>query len=120
MKKSIPEIPSPIFYKGQLYLVRNGGILAAVNSNDGSMIYDERLGAPGQYSASPVIANEHIYLVSNKGVVSVVKSGAQFELVDQHDLEEAGFVTPAIDRNSLYVRTESRLIAFRDVAPSRQ
>jgi hypothetical protein len=117
LKRSIPELPSPIFYKDRLYLVRNGGILAAVDGAKGRIIFDERLGAPGQYSASPVIANDHIYLVSNQGVVSVVKAGDVFELAHQWELGEPAFVTPAIDQNSLYIRTESHLQAFRNAAP---
>jgi len=113
LRRCIPELPSPIFYNDRLYMVRNGGILTAVNPTDGEIIFDERLGAAGQYSASPVIANDHIYVLSNKGVVSVVKTGDRFELARQHDLGEPAFVTPAIDRNTIYIRTESHLHAFR-------
>ncbi len=113
LARNVPEIPSPLFNEGRLYLVRNGGLLAAVNTSDGRVLYQERLGAAGQYSASPVLANGHLFLVSNQGVLSVVKSGEAFELVHQHDLGEAAFVTPAIDRNTLYVRTATHLRAFR-------
>lgn len=111
--RNVPEIPSPLFHDGRLYLVRNGGLLAAVNSADGRLIYQERLGAAGQYSASPVLANKHLYLISNLGMLSVVKSGEQFELVHRHDLGEAAFVTPALDRNTIYIRTATHLHAFR-------
>ena len=94
-------------------MVRNGGILTAVNSTDGRIIFDERLGAAGQYSASSVLANDHVYVLSNKGVVSVVKFGDRFELAHQHDLGEPAFVSPAIDRDTIYIRTESHLHAFR-------
>ncbi|MEA3367726.1 MAG: PQQ-binding-like beta-propeller repeat protein, partial [Planctomycetota bacterium] len=68
LHRNIPEIPSPVFYKDRLYLVRNGGHLAAVDATNGAILYSERLGAPGQYSASPVVANGHLYLASNRGV----------------------------------------------------
>jgi len=113
LKRGIPEIPSPIFDKDRLYLVRNGGVLTCVDPADGKIIFDERLGAGGQYSASPVIANDFIYLLSNKGVLSVVQTGDQFQVAHQHDLGEAAFVTPAIDHNSLYIRTESHLWKFQ-------
>ncbi len=113
LKRSIPEIPSALYYDHRLYLVRNGGILTAVDAASGKVLYEERLGAPGQYSSSPVIANRYLYLVSNKGIVSVVKTGGPFELVHQHDVGEAAFVTPAIDRDTLYIRTEGHLQAFR-------
>ena len=113
LRRSIPELPSPIFRQDRLYLVRNGGILTCVNAATGKIIYDERLNAPGQYSASPVIAGDHLYLVSNNGLLSVIKTGDTFELISQHDLADRAFVTPALDHNTLYFRTKSHLIAFR-------
>ena len=89
LHRGIPEIPSPIYFDSRLYLVRKGGLLNAVDSADGSFIFRERLdGAPGQYSASPVIADGHLYLISGQGVVSVVMAGDEFELIHQHDLGE--------------------------------
>jgi len=113
LARNVPEIPSPLAHEHRLYLVRNGGLLAVINTGDGSVLYQERLGAGGQYSASPVLANQHLYLISNLGVMSVVKSGDQFELVHQHDLGEATFVTPALERDSIYIRTQAGLLAFR-------
>lgn len=112
LKRSIPELPSPIVHDNRLYLVRNGGILTAVDSSSGTIIYDERLGASGQYSASPVIANDHLYLISNQGVVSVVKTGDRFESACQYDLGEPVFITPGLDKDTLFIRTESHLQAF--------
>ena len=60
-----------------------------------------------------MIANGHLSLVSNAGVVSVVKTGDKFELLDQHDLGEPAFVTPAFDATTIYIRTAARLHAFR-------
>jgi len=113
LRRSIPEIPSPVFYKDRLYLVRNGGGLAAVDATNGEILYRERLGGRGQYSASPVVANGHLYLASNRGLVSVVKAGDAFQVVHQVDLGEAVFVTPALDASTIYIRTETNLLAFR-------
>jgi outer membrane protein assembly factor BamB len=113
LHRSIPEIPSPVFYKDRLYLVRNGGLLAAVDATNGEVLYRERLGGTGQYSASPVVANDHLYLASNRGLVSVVKTGDAFQMVHQHDLGEPVFVTPALDASTVYIRTETNILAFR-------
>ena len=94
-------------------MVRNGGLLEAVDATNGQLLYRERPNEPGQYSASPVAANDHVYLASNRGVITVIKAGRQFELTHQHDLKDPVFVTPAIDKNTLYVRTEKSLWAFR-------
>jgi len=111
--RNIPEIPSPVFHHDRLYLLRSGGLLSCVNAADGKFLYTERLGAPGQYSASPVIAGDQLYLISNPGIVSVVKTGDTFQRTDQHDLGEPAFVTPAFDETTLYIRTQSHLQAFR-------
>lgn len=114
VNRNIPEIPSPLFHQDRLYLVRSGGLLSCVNATDGKLLYTERLNAPGQYSASPVVANDHLYLISNLGVISVVKTGDTFQLVHQHDLKESAAATPAIVGNRIYVRTAAHLYAFGD------
>lgn len=113
LNRSIPEIPSPLFYLDRIYMVRSGGLLTCVNAATGKIIYDQRLESAGQYSASPVAVNGHLYLVSNRGRVSVVKAGDTFELVHQHDLAEPAFVTPAFDPTTIYIRTQTNLCAFR-------
>ncbi|MBM3882516.1 MAG: hypothetical protein FJ387_22795 [Verrucomicrobia bacterium] len=112
-RTGIPEIPSPIFHAGRLYLVRDGGILSCVRAATGEVIYRERLGATGQYQASPVIANGHLYLLSASGQITVVRCGDQFTMVHQADLQAPVSATPALDRQTLYVRTDHTLMAFR-------
>jgi len=113
LRNGIPEIPSPVFHAGRLYLVRDGGTLSCVNATTGEVIYRQRLGAAGQYMASPVIANGHLYLISAKGVLTVVKCGDKFEIVHQADLKASISATPAMDQNSLYVRADDAMMAFR-------
>ncbi|MDC0276830.1 PQQ-binding-like beta-propeller repeat protein [bacterium] len=114
LNRNIPEIPSPLLYDNLIYMVRNGGLLSTVDATNGKLLYRERLNAPGQYSASPVAANNHVYLASNLGVITVVKADRQFEITHQHNLMDPVFVTPAIDKNTLYIRTEKSLLAFRN------
>ena len=114
LNKSIPEIPSPLFYRDIVYLVRNGGILAAIDSETGEQLYRERVTGSGQYSASPISANGHIFLVSNRGQVSTIKPGRKFEQIHSYEIGESVFVTPAIDSNTIYFRGQKKLWAFRN------
>jgi len=114
LHKGLPEVPSPIFHKGLIYLVRNGGFLTAVDAQSGSVIYKERLGASGPYSASPVIANDHLYVLSERGTITVIPCGKTFTRTHQFDLRERCWVTPAFDKQTLYLRSEKHLWAFRD------
>jgi outer membrane protein assembly factor BamB len=52
--RGIPEIPSPLACRGKLYLVRDGGVLQCMDASSGTVMYQERLGAAGGYTASPV------------------------------------------------------------------
>jgi outer membrane protein assembly factor BamB len=107
-------IPSAIVYQGQLVMVKDGGIVTAVDAKTGSEIYVERLGAPGSYHASPVAANGNIYFTSLTGVITVVRAGtSKFEVVTKVPrLDEHIAATPAIADNTLYVRTNKSLYAF--------
>jgi len=113
LHRGIPEIPSPVLYRDRIYQVCDGGILSAVDADNGKMIYRKRLGATGHYRSSPVIANDHLYVISEVGVVSVVKTGDDFVLVHQHALKEPVAATPAIDGSTVYIRTKTHLFAFR-------
>jgi len=114
LNRSIPEIPSPIFHRNRIYLICNGGVLGCVDATKGKLVYRERLGGLGQYSASPVIANEHLYFCSEEGLLTVAKTGDVLKIVHQKELGERVFVTPALDADTIYIRGEKHLWAFRN------
>ncbi len=113
LNRGIPEIPSPVFHRDRLYMVRAGGVLSCINTETGDVVYRERLGAAGPYNASPLIAHDHLYLFSGKGVFTAVSCGDTFTKTHQIDLDAAISATPAMDEDSLYVRTDEALMAFR-------
>mgnify|MGYP000501148711 FL=1 len=95
-------------------MVRSGGLLSAVDARNGKVLYSERLGGPGQYSASPGIAKGRLYLASEPGQITVVKTGGKFEILHHHKLGEPIHVTPALDKNTIYIRSARHLWAFRN------
>lgn len=113
LRSGIPEVPSPVYHAGRLYLARKGGMLSCIDAGSGRQVYRERLRAGGQYSASPIIANSRLYLVSDRGVISVVKAGDNFEVEHQADLRTAVPATPALDSRTIYVRTSEAVVAYR-------
>lgn len=113
LRRGIPEIPSPVYFGQRIYLLRAGGLLSCVDASNGKTIYRERLQAPGQYAASPVIANRHLYCASQEGVISIVPIGDTFRIAGQADLQTGITATPALDQDTLYIRTETELIAYR-------
>jgi len=112
--RGIPEMPSPLLYRGRLWFVRDGGMVTSYEPSSGRIILDvQRLGAAGQYAASPVAADGRIYAASVDGTIAVFRAGDTLEVLARNDLGERIFATPALAGDTLYVRTEKHLWAFR-------
>ncbi|MGA3188692.1 MAG: PQQ-binding-like beta-propeller repeat protein [Bryobacteraceae bacterium] len=110
---SIPEVPSPLLYKGRLFLVRNGGVATCLDAATGKVIYRARLGAPGAYFASPIAADGRVYMASSEGVITVIAAdGNQLKVLARNEVGEDLISTPAIAGNTIYVRTLRNLYAF--------
>ena len=112
-KGGLPEMPSPLFLDGRLYLVRDGGLLTVYSAGDGTLLLDRRrLGVLGQYVASPVAADGRIYAASHTGIVVVFRAGDTLDVLARNDLGEEISATPAIADHKLYIRTDNHLWAF--------
>ena len=111
--RGLSEIPSPLFYRGRLYFVRSGGMVTSYAPESGAVIIDrKRLGALGQYVASPIAADGRIYVANEDGVVVVFRAADTLDVLARNDLHEAITSTPAIADNKLYIRTAGHLWAF--------
>jgi outer membrane protein assembly factor BamB len=112
LERGIPEIPSPLLYRGRLYTVQDGGLLRCLDPETGREFYRERLGPLGRYSASPIAADGRIYLVSATGTVVVAKAGDTFQKLAQSSLGEPVMATPALVGDRIYLRSGKHLWAF--------
>jgi outer membrane protein assembly factor BamB len=116
--KGLPYVPTALVYRGQLVMIKDGGLVSAYDAKTGKEVYiQERVAAPGRYYASPVASNGYIYFTSlDDGTVTVLKAGtAKPEVVAKNPkLRERVSATPAIADNTLYIRTASNLYAFAE------
>ena len=111
--KSLPNVPSPLYYRGVLYTLKEGGILTSYDAKTGEVLKQARLeGALGDYFSSPVAADGKIYAISDEGKAAVIKAAAQWELLGVNDLKDGCKGTPAIVDGRLYVRTFGALYCF--------
>ena len=110
----LPYVPSPLYYRGRVYLVRDGGMASSFDAKTGKPYYEkERLDAAGSYYASPVAADGRIYFISLTGKVTVVAAGGeQPKMLSQADFKERICATPALVEKTLYLRTATALYAF--------
>lgn len=111
--RGLPYVPSPLCYRGRVYLVKSGGLVSCFEARTGRPFYqEERLGALGDYYASPIAADGRIYAASQNGVVVVLDDGEALNVLARNDLGEGIMATPAIVEGRLYVRTLTHLWAF--------
>lgn len=112
--KGLPYVPSALFYRGDVFIIKDGGIASCYDAATGTSKYEQkRVGVEGSFYASPVAANGHIYLLSLNGKAATIRNGDKPELVWTADFGEKVAATPAIADDTLYVRTENKLFAFK-------
>jgi outer membrane protein assembly factor BamB len=111
--KAVPQLPSPLLYRGLLYMVNDGGIVTSLDPASGRVVGQRRLAeAVDSYYASPVAGDGRIVLASESGKVSVLNAGASLESLAVNDLGDSIYATPAISRGRLFIRTRSALYCF--------
>ena len=108
------EVPSLLIYQDRLYSVRNGGLIHCRDAQTGQELFKGRLGPSGGYYASPVAGDGKIYLCSDLGVVTVLEATNELRVLARNDLGERIIATPALANDTLYVRTDQHLFAFRE------
>ena len=105
-------MPTPLAYKGILYVLANNGQFDAYDLKTGAEIYRQRLSTIGNgFSASPVAADDRIYLSNEDGDIIVVTAGPAFEQLAVNPMGELVMATPALSRGVMYVRTLRSLFA---------
>jgi outer membrane protein assembly factor BamB len=117
--KGMPYIPSAIVYRGQYFMVKDGGLVTAYDAKTGNPLYVQERGASqGRYYASPVAANGNIYVTAlDDGAVTVLKAGSDkpVAVAKNPKLGERTAATPAIADDTLYIRTAGHLYAFAEM-----
>jgi outer membrane protein assembly factor BamB len=106
-------MPTPLIYKGVLYVLSNNGLFDAYDLKTGEELYRQRLPTVGSgFSASPVAADGKIYLSNEDGEILVVSAGPKFAHLTTNSMGELIMATPAISEGVMYVRSSTSLFAI--------
>jgi len=106
-------MPTPLLYRGLLYMVHHNGRIVAHDAASGARVYQARFSAGGTCTGSPVAANGKIYQGTEEGTLYVLEAGPEYRELAVHEFGEPLMATPALSEGLLLVRTPSRLIALR-------
>jgi outer membrane protein assembly factor BamB len=86
--------------------------LTCLEAATGKELFRERIGAPGQYTASPIAVGDKVIVASVRGTVTVIQIDDKLKVLARNDFGEKIFATPAIAENKIYLRTAGHLYAL--------
>ncbi len=114
IKKSVPNMPSPILVGEHVIFVSDQGVVSRVSAKTGELQVQRRIG--GNYSASPLLADDKLYFSSRQGDTTVLKADAELTEVAVNTLNGQIMASPAVWGSTLILRTDQALYAIRETA----
>src|SRR5687767_7286229 len=109
-----PDVPTPVSDGKLLYIVRDNGVVFALDVKTGKTVYGPERLPPGTYSASPILADGKIYVTTEaEGLTTVFRAGPKFEVLNSNSLADDCspycLSTVAVSEGQLFLRTASYL-----------
>jgi outer membrane protein assembly factor BamB len=109
-----PDVPTPVSDGTLLYVVRDNGVVFALDVKTGSTVYGPHRLPSGTYSASPILADGKIYVTTEaEGLTTVFRAGPKFEILSSNSLADDCspycLSTVAVSEGQLFLRTASYL-----------
>ena len=110
-RRAAPYVTSPLMCDDLLYVLLDKGTLAAYDARTGEEVYSKQRFTTGKaaFSASPWAYDGKIFCLAETGETYVVAAGPEFRVLHVNRLDEATLATPAVARDSLILRTLTKL-----------
>jgi outer membrane protein assembly factor BamB len=110
--KLVPFCASPVYYRGTLFTVKDGGIVTSLDVATGKPVKQGRLPASNEYYASPVAGDGKVYYLNDEGKLTVTTAVGEWEVVHTAEFGEPAYATPALVDGRIYLRTAGNLYCF--------
>ncbi|HEY7500137.1 MAG TPA: PQQ-binding-like beta-propeller repeat protein [Vicinamibacterales bacterium] len=108
-----PDVPSPVSDGKLLYVLRDNGVVHALDVKTGAVVWGPERLKTGAYSSSPVLADGKLYVTSeNEGLTSVFAAGPKFEVLAENPLDDYCLASPAVSNGQIFIRTDKFLWAI--------
>lgn len=103
-------VPTPVEYKGRIYLVGDRGEVECLDPATGETLWSDSFPrGRAAFYASPLIAGGILYAAREDGVVFVAKVEDKFELLAENDMHEPLIASPVPAMNRILIRGERHL-----------
>ena len=107
IERGAPFTPSPIIVGDEFYMVSDIGVASCLDVATGKIHWQQRV--PGNYSASPVFADNRIYFLSEEGVATVIAPGKEFRRLAANSLDGTTFASIAVSQGTFFIRSDTHL-----------
>ena len=104
VKKSVPNIPSPILVGDEIVMVSDKGVATCLDADSGDVRFSERLG--GNFCSSPLYADGRIWVGNREGQTFVLTPGKEFHVEATNQLDGEIMATPIAVGPALFLRTD--------------
>ena len=111
--QSIPRNASPLYYKGVMFLIADGGIATSLDVRTGKIIHRGRLSNTGKYYSSPAAGDGKLYIIGERGHLTVISAEGEWKQLAESSFGEDVYASPTISHGCIFVRTVSHLSCFR-------
>ena len=116
-KVAAPYNPSPVLYGDFFYVLFDFGFLSCRDAKTGKERYDKQrinLDGTSGFTSSPWAYDNKVFCLSEDGDTFIIQAGPEYKLIGKNSLGEMCMATPAIARDSLIIRTASRLYRIKN------
>jgi outer membrane protein assembly factor BamB len=112
VKRGVSNKPSILLVDDLIYMIGDTGIASCIDAKTGEQVWQHRIG--GEYSASPLYADDRLWFFSEDGKTTALKPGRVFEQAGENRLEEGFLASPAIAGKAFYLRTRTHLYRIEE------
>ncbi|HUT10160.1 MAG TPA: PQQ-binding-like beta-propeller repeat protein [Thermoguttaceae bacterium] len=105
------DSPSPVVAGELLFMVSNQGIVRCFDVHTGRLHWKERV--PGEYRASPLVAEGRVYFLNVQGLTTVVSASPRFDRLTENQLDDQTVASPAVSDGKIFIRGWKWLYCLR-------
>jgi len=109
-----PVRVDPAASDGRIYFATEERYFYCLEAATGKQVWRGRI--PGHYAASPIYADGRLYFCNQQGTTTVIKPGRSLEPLATNTLAGGFMASPAVARNSLFLRTKTGLYRIQAAA----
>lgn len=113
-QKSLPNIPSPLVYRGLVYVLKEGGVLSALDATTGEPAKVGRVtGAEDPYFASPIASGGRLVTASKDGHVATLRVGRDWEVLSVNAFRKKSGRLPRLETGASTLGLNEHCTLFR-------